>query len=531
MGTSAPEHRRNAAFAVALLLTISAPLGHAQPPSNPPLEPDEGVVVLSVTGNTGQVNQVSSVWIRPIKTEERGRRKMQTLGNVAAGLARDTALFIGAVPAGEYAFEQLHSGESYITFGEGARQLLGTVRVEAGKVADIGRLIVTPLNTSVITGRSTIVTSNADLIRRFAPEHAGYLDLEAVPGWTSPRTPDDVVEEYALRRPVGADAPVELPAGEIVVASRLGTLLVRQTDGRWRSVRTGKLESLLWVTPVPGGELGSEEPWLIAVGELDTLVTVSGGGIVTPLDLGDMPHGNLLFIDGNETTGWYVAQQNGTTITIYHSASLDHGTWTPLRTESVAFSIWVGANNFWVWRTNGGFAYAVSDGRIHSLDYATGVWTDRVGPRNRLLSVVPHPDGSLGILSSPGAGFAGIFAEAYLSRAGSTEWVEITPPFKVKASAPRVLADGTLLVAGGGADQELQASTDGGVTWTLLSDDVGPIDNIVVLPSGALLALDGGAQFGLASIRHSSDNGATWVLEYSNFDRAAYQQQQAEENE
>ena len=304
MATSTRKQRRSTALAVALLLSIGAPLAHARPLSEGPLEANEGIVLLSVTGNTARVHQFSQVWIRPIKDEStRGRRKNQILGNFAAGLARDTALFVGAVPAGEYALEQFYSEQGTIFFGDGAKELLGTVRVEAGTVADLGRLIVTPLNTSVITGRSAIVTSNLDLVRRFAPENAAHLDLEFVPGWTSPRTEADTVEEYAMDRPVGADAPVELPSGEIVVASRLGTLLVRTTDGAWHPVRTGKLESLLWVMPLAGGERGSEAPWLVAVGELDTLATITGTGTVTPLDTGDLPHGNLLFIDGNETAG------------------------------------------------------------------------------------------------------------------------------------------------------------------------------------------------------------------------------------
>jgi ATP-binding cassette subfamily F protein uup len=41
-----------------------------------------------------------------------------------------------------------------------------------------------------------------------------------------------------------------------------------------------------------------------------------------------------------------------------------------------------------------------------------------------------------------------------------------------------------------------------------------------------LLAVDAGAQFGLARIRHSADGGATWRVELSNFDRAFYDAEQ-----
>jgi len=51
-------------------------------------------------------------------------------------------------------------------------------------------------------------------------------------------------------------------------------------------------------------------------------------------------------------------------------------------------------------------------------------------------------------------------------------------------------------------------------------------EQLVMLPTRGVLAVDGGARFGLARIRHSADEGATWRTEYSNFDRAAYEAEQ-----
>jgi hypothetical protein len=59
-----------------------------------------------------------------------------------------------------------------------------------------------------------------------------------------------------------------------------------------------------------------------------------------------------------------------------------------------------------------------------------------------------------------------------------------------------------------------------------VSDSVELAEQIVVLPTQGLLAVDSGARFGLARIRHSADEGATWRIEYSNFDRSAYEAEQ-----
>jgi hypothetical protein len=188
----------------------------------------------------------------------------------------------------------------------------------------------------------------------------------------------------------------------------------------------------------------------------------------------------------------------------------------------VAFDFWSGANQAWFWRRSGGLAYAVSAGGLHFLDYASGRWSTAKAPNDsRLLGVAPNPTGSLGILTSPGGGFGGVFASLYLSNDAALTWQEIKSDFKVKVSPPLQTKAGTLLLPGGVfGDQELHASTDAGRTWSRRGEF--KLDRrLIPLPSGQLLAVDMG-QFGLFAIRHSGDEGATWRVEYSNFDQAAF---------
>ncbi len=528
MSTVAFIRSSNRALVAPLALALVLPLS-AAPAADRELKADEGVVIVSITGNTREVGQFSAVHLRPVKgpnaPERRGSR---TLGNVAAGVARDTALFIGYVPAGEYELDRFEAPPKILDIGDGARELLGHLRVEAGKVADLGRIVVTPVNERVLTGRSALVTSNASLVRRFSPENARELARTTVAGWIAPRSPVDRVEEYALDRPVGADDVQELPTGEVVAASRLGTIFVKGNDGFWRLARTGKLESLLSIALVPRGELDGDETWLAGAGEFDTLVRMNRRGHVTVLDSGNLPPGNLIFIAGDANTGWYVAHQAGSKITILHSAFLDHGDWKPIREESVAWGLWVGVNKFWIWHTKTGFGYAVSEGRIASFDYASQRWTERSAPNGDRFADVEHQaDGTISALTSPGGGFAGIFASLYISEEGGEHWTKIESPVRIKATPVRRLRNGTLLLAGGAFGKpELLASTDGGATWSVRSTQVGPVwDDLVVLPTRGLLAIASGAS-GYATIRHSSDGGATWRVEYSNFDKAAYEASQ-----
>lgn len=502
-------------------------ISNAPEPSKAVADKNEGYVVVSVTGNTGQVGQIESIQLQLQNRRQDQPEKIEVLHNVAACLARDTALFIGILPEGDYAFDQFNVGTIYVPFGDGAKKLIGNIHVTAGKVADLGRIVMTPINSFLLMGRSELITSNTGLVKRFSPSNAAIYDHEVTNGWINPRSEHDRVEEYAMDRPVGADTPAELKDGSVIAASRLGTLLIRNHNGRWRAVRTGDLNSLLAVTPVLSGDVDGVNALAVAVGEFNTIVRLDTGGKLSTLDSGNLPPGNLLYVAGNSSAGWYVADQEKDKVTLYHSMKLDHGDWAPMRVENMAFSFWSGANSFWMWRTQHGFSYAISQGIIRSYDFATDKWSEAHAPNNdRLITIAPSEKG-LGILTSPGGGFGGMFAHMYVSYDDGATWQVVQSPYKVKMYAPRVLADGALLVAGGGpfSLSELQRSLDQGKTWTICSNKFGIEANLMPLPTQGLLGVEAGAQFGYAAIWHSSDDGSTWSVEYSNFDRQAYELQ------
>jgi len=209
-------------------------------------------------------------------------------------------------------------------------------------------------------------------------------------------------------------------------------------------------------------------------------------------------------------------------VQLLRSATLDHGDWKSLATDSVATDFFNGGNRAWLWRVPGGLGYALSSGRIRRLDYATQRWTEtKAANNNRLTRIVPNPDGSLAILTSPGGGFGGVFASLYLSSDFGATWNEVKSDFTVSISPPHRTPKGTLLVPGGVfGKNELHASADGGKTWQVRGEF--PIlRQLELTPTQGLLGIDAGG-LGIFSIWHSDDEGATWKPEYSNFDRAVY---------
>jgi len=527
-GYRACSSGRQALIAAVLFLAGCAPVVVQAPTAAKPPKAKEGTVVVSVTGNTARVSQFDSINIKQYIKPEPGVAPIKgeyILLQVSEGLARDTSLFVGAVPEGDYVFDKLSDSKTrkFIQLTDKSVERLGIFRVKAGAVSDLGRIVVTALNTRVLIGRSQRVRSNAELVKRFAPANAAIYAGEVNEGWIGPRDKSDVVEEYALQYPVGADALTELSNGWVIGASRLGTVLLRTPAGTWKGIRSDSLESLLWVKPYE-----SEKSALIAVGEFNTMLRFDRQGHVAPIEPGNLPPGNLLFIDGSDSVGWFVAQQHGTEVTIYRSSQLEGGDWQPLKKESVETSFWNGANNFWAWPTKDGFAYAISAGKIHFYDFAKETWSERSAPKNaRFIRIAPQPSNTLGALTSPGAGAGGMLATDYLSRDGGSTWTEINSPFTVKLFPPYLSSSGSLLLLGGAfGSPELQESKDMGKTWHKISDKVSLEEQIVVLPTKGLFLVSTGQQFGLASIKHSEDGGATWKTEYSNFDRAAYEAQQ-----
>lgn len=474
---------------------------------------NEATLVFSVTSNSARVQQFSGLEVtRP--AADGLPAHTYVVPPVAREVTRDTALFSGHLPAGEYKVTRLLFGQAFVTLSPGGREMLGAFKVAPGGTVDLGRLVMTGQGNQIALGRSRLVQGNAELVRQMVPQLRAAFDKPSSGGWVQPPSEEDRVEAGSRLRPVGADGITELRNGEVAAASRLGTVLMRSTSGQWAAARTGRLESLLWLTPDD-----TESSRLIAVGELNSIFRMRRDGQFDALDAGNLPPGNLLFVAGNDQVGWFVAHQRESKVTLYKSPAIDRGQWAPLREIDIAFSFWNGANAFWAWPTAAGFAYATSAGDIHGYGFASAQWSRHQAPGgDRIININRGHDGSLGLLTSPGGGFGGAFAGSHLSRDGGARWQEIKQPFTVKVTPPLMTGPRTLLVAGGVfSSPELQGSDDLGATWQRFSVAVGINDALVWTPTRGVFAVDSGRNsFGLATIRHSSDQGRNWKLEYTN---------------
>ncbi|OEZ68224.1 hypothetical protein JAB5_21770 [Janthinobacterium sp. HH103] len=480
-------------------------------------------VVLSITSNTKDIYGFNTIKLRRVVAgEQRSDFKLVSenlvMKKVESAMAGDTSLFIGALPPGEYEFIELIDTRAnkllrvYST-------IVGSFQIEAGKSADLGRLIVTRGNFGVQYGRSAQVASNAELIRRFAPDYSAMFGAAASLGWSTPRHARDDVEQFARAHPAGAECVTEMPDGRVAATSRMGAVLIRSTQGLWKVINAQTVESLSCVFPV---DLPNAE--LIAVGESGSLLRKArDSDKLLPIDAGNLPPGNLLRIGGNSNDGWYVMHRKGDELNIFHANQLDAGDWRSVYHTTVPGSWLHGPGLFWTWQDAGRIGYALESGLIGEFDYRTGKLTERFSPHKKNLTEFTHQaNGTESVLVA--AGLAGRFPDAYVSRDRGQNWTTIVSPFKVLMSPVAPLNDGRLLMEAGMYNEgALLVSSDEGKTW-------GPYapytlrHTPLIFPSGLALSIQEDFK-GNVSIYSSMDNARTWKLEHSNQDLLSTLQQ------
>jgi len=483
-------------------------------PTRETLAMGEGAVVISVTSNSELAAPLQSLQLNLLGSEQTSA--MVRLGPVTEGLSTDTTLLIGTVPPGVYNVDQISfTDRKYLKLSKEARAMLGEIRVEAGKVHDLGRLLLTGVNSKLLLGRSPTTTSNTALLGRFAPLQAALFQGSSVAGWTGPRQEGDRVEEYALSIPTGIQGLLELPDGRVMAPSRLGTVIVRDLRGSWTAWRTGELESLAWIAPVsrPDGAL-------VAVGELNGIYLFDSRGKARRLGPGNLPVGSLVFVHGDDAHGWVVALKAGQAVALYRSPRLEDGDWTLEATETWP-EAWLPWPTFLPFRTASGFGIAAGDGTVSFYDAKGRRRQDARGPPeiSSIVEIAPNGDRALGLISS--RGFTG---QLWVTRDEGASWARIEGPGTQKISSPVPLASGRVLLETGFSTRELRATSDGGRTWEVLDGDFHPDNTFAVTAkAGAFAIVSGFRSGGFVSIRRSGDDGKTWRREYSNFDRQAYE--------
>ncbi|MBW7566367.1 hypothetical protein KIF53_09065 [Chromobacterium subtsugae] len=477
-------------------------------PLNEKPDSQSGTVILSLTINTGEVPPIELIELTRNEDPTSGFNKKYQLKNIVPGLSKDTALYIGTLPAGTYKLDYLRAQLKFLSVSPGQRELVGDFRVEPGKTSDLGRLILTAINYKVAFGRSLHEKDNRKLVALAAPSYQSLYQQASSTGWLKTE-PTDRIEAYALSRPQGAGGFSELADHRIIGGSRFGSILVRQDSGHWKLIgRTGELNSILFTTPYP------IQPYMaVAVGEFGSFFKVRMDGKTLPIDRGNLPLGNYFFIDSSpDQKHWFVGVQLPGKVSLYESNQLENGNWKIARENP--------AGILWLWHYPGGIGYASSSVRVIACyDYAQKQWCQNDTPEKRyIIAVAGGPTKSVGVLTQVGLGIAGVFAKTHYSSDCGANWKETHSPYTVKASAPIILPSGQILESGGVfGDTGIYRSDDGSNWSKIYSDQLILRDHIWVMPTAGLISVSNSIN-GVEDIQYSNDGGATWSTEVTSYD-------------
>lgn len=505
-----------AGLVLSLLLSACATTQHfARDPVREQAAAGEGVVLLSLTLNTGEVSQFDSVVLR--RVDGTTAEHTYQLGNALPGLSRDTSLFTGVLPEGEYRLVRLsdYGTQKFLDINDKHSAMIGNFRVAAGQTTDLGRLVLTAINFNVMVGRSRQVTSNRALVEGFAPSYLPLLASAPQLGWTAPQEDKGVVESFATTRPQGMGGFSELSSGEVIGGTRMGMVAARSKAGKWRVLsRTGGLDAILWTVPWE-----TADNLAVVGGELGTLMRIDRQGKAHPIAPGNLPRGNIFFVDHSpDGSQWIVGVQTPKEAVIYGSQKLENGQWERMLGDTIEFSTWNGARNVWAWPRKGGVGFASTQSkRLSCYDYAARQWQQHGTPGDRVLTALTaSPSDVVGILTSPGGGLGGVFAATHYTRDCGVQWTETRSPYKVKVMPPLVLPSGTILETGGVfGDKGVYASGDN-LSWTKYSDKISFSESLVALPTAGLLGVSRGT--GIEHVQHSADEGRNWDTELSSID-------------
>lgn len=506
-----------------------------EPKENEKLYP----VVLSITFNTGTSYDsvlLSSMSEKPFLSS---RDKTYELNLINADEASSTFVYSGKLPVGEYRLAQLSkwegTGTRYINIVEQNADQLGSFQVKENYTTDLGRVIVTHANQSFFIVRSNDLPSNQDVIKKLGGgyEKAVYSGNQLT-GWSKPVSSFEVaILNYAKKSPSGMRCIQEQKDGSIIAASKMGAVLYfppRNSGLQAKVLSSGSMDELTCLT-----QKNEKDFDFLAYGKMGALYKhVKNSEVLTPIDRGNLPAGQILSVVGNSSDSWFITVKKGKQAAIYRSDVLDDGKWQVVADFPKLETGLVGVEflgqtipGLWVWEDAQGFSYIDSNGAISRYVYATKSTIKNSIPEKgtQIISFTTNPDGSIGILTTNKSGLAGAFAKQYLSKDYGATWNKFKSDYTVNAWAPQVSAQGTMYIVAGTpfSSNVMSVSEDNGKTWD--QRPVAKFSNITVLDSGRLVMTS--AFLPDSNVLISDDKGKNWKILYSTYSKKLAEMQEA----
>lgn len=524
-GTHRRTWRRLAAAALCTLALAGCATGGLKPDA--PLPAEQGLLVVRIVSNADEPERWDWLEIWSVERQKlHSLTPLERVGDASAVLVsarvESTTMFAGPLPPGQYRLDAVRSTKTLGTIVQTTTAPLhgplGTFRIQAGRVTNLGTVIHQPeLNSNAAQKYLvTQVTAEAELtalLKQRFPVIAAEVLKKPVLGFEAIPDAERKVVILRLARATSAHVndPREAPWGEVVAGSLLGQVLVRSADGRWRSLDTGYTGEITTVLALKSGDL-------LAAGE-EGLLLLSADRGRTWSRLPAPDAGIVEDVDQAEDGQCYLLMRNGSGYGIYRTADPRADSWQRIRPMDRMVGVGAVVSSRAALLLKPSVAIALPPEQFAWHDPATGEWhsvqTGRFTMKEPRLFTRMRVRAD-GLLYGPAAGR---LAKAHgqrgivASRDGGKSWEALTT-FDESSGVRDVLftsaTAGYALVYRKGVEGHLvMATADGGKSW----EERGRLS----APANALFTADAGrvllASSGHGAVWASRDLGKSWSLE------------------
>jgi hypothetical protein len=471
---------------------------------------NEGLVIISGVVNTSEAGRLTYVKLQKLDNPDPKKLPPEYIIGDSFIDSTDISLFAKSIPEGRYKLLQLGFTSKYLDFS--VKSPFSDIVIKANQTVDLGMLIVSAMSYNVIPGRSSKFLSNADLINQFAPNQELLKNAESG-GWEDFSNKEKLAEVVALSQPQGITGITETPKGEIIAGTRMGTIIIRDLQKKWRIFSNTDNYSRIQLTAISPANQGNT---IIAINEFGDAYHIEEKNS-SRISLGNLPKGKPFFLSAaQDGSRWYAGIINKDQNELFTANKLD-GNWEKIFSDKKYAYAYSGAQVWAAKLPNGLFYASAATPEIRCLDYSTGKWITSKAPKgNVILDIkVNSKTGSIGILTGPGGGFAGVFATAYFVKSCGNNWQEIKSPYTVHVGAPIIMNDGSIADIGGVfKDSGMYVSQDEGKTWNKATDRIIHVDKLYQTENHGLFVVSN-ASNGIETVSNSQDNGKTWSTELS----------------
>lgn len=477
--------------------------------------PNDGKVILSLSSNVGgHIPLFTSV---TLARADGSRTTMYSLENTEPGrsIERDTKLFVGAVPAGSYFIESFEGYNARLYVSQTLVDA-GGFRVEAGRTSDLGRVIITDSGqVGKIKVRRSPISSNRWLASDLPSAWHGVLDTPLPSPWLQAATQG--IDPFKNEQPQGF-VGFSSDGESIYSGARLGAVVKRSQDGHWQVL--GRSESLLSVlsTTVDG------DGTVVAAGEFGALFRVNQTGQVRELDRGNLPAGDIVFIDHSpDFTQWLVAIQDGKHLSVLLASTVEGGSWKELWSEPYEWVFWEQLAPLVAWSNSKGVAVVSTvSSSVGCYEWANKSWHVSPSP-NGVIQKVARGTGDIFGIGTTGS----FYGEKYISSSCGQSWSKIESPHSARATegVPFKVGDQYVWTEGSfsGSATATFISSDAGKTWKQTSGYSVEPGNVWFFPQkGLMFAVSTEKEYvqlpyggpGHEKILLSKDGGLSWQEDF-----------------